>query len=173
MRANRERVDFIGELSRLAAAAFRLRDFKSHFRTVLFGNFSGSNVPNNDYIQVPLGGQNYSLRLMFQARASAGSALTSVFSVQPLSLCVSVVKGFTGKTTTETPRLRGCTEKNFQIRSLPERTIRKAVDEEKCARWDERSTIIRLPGVENLVGPKLGRHDDGGGCFSMDQHWKE
>lgn len=28
-------------------------------------------VPNNDYVQVPLGGQNYSLRLMFQQRASA------------------------------------------------------------------------------------------------------
>ena len=28
-------------------------------------------VPNNDYVQVPLGGQNYSLRLMFQERASA------------------------------------------------------------------------------------------------------
>jgi hypothetical protein len=28
-------------------------------------------VPNNDYIQVPLGRQNYSLRLMFQERASA------------------------------------------------------------------------------------------------------
>ena len=28
-------------------------------------------VPNNDYVQVPLGGQNYSLRLMFQDRASA------------------------------------------------------------------------------------------------------
>ena len=27
-------------------------------------------VPNNDYVQVPLGGQNYSLRLMFQGRAS-------------------------------------------------------------------------------------------------------
>ncbi|HEX6732218.1 MAG TPA: toll/interleukin-1 receptor domain-containing protein [Pyrinomonadaceae bacterium] len=28
-------------------------------------------VPNNDYVQLPLGGQNYSLRLMFQERASA------------------------------------------------------------------------------------------------------
>ena len=28
-------------------------------------------VPNNDYVQVPLGGQNYSLRLMFQQRATA------------------------------------------------------------------------------------------------------
>jgi hypothetical protein len=28
-------------------------------------------VPNNDTVQVPLGGQNYSLRLMFQERASA------------------------------------------------------------------------------------------------------
>ena len=28
-------------------------------------------VPNNDYVQVPLEGQNYSLRLMFQERASA------------------------------------------------------------------------------------------------------
>lgn len=28
-------------------------------------------VPNNDYIQIPLGEQNYSLRLMFQERASA------------------------------------------------------------------------------------------------------
>jgi len=28
-------------------------------------------VPNNDYVQVPLGGQNYSLRLMFQERGSA------------------------------------------------------------------------------------------------------
>ena len=28
-------------------------------------------VPNNDYLRVPLGGQNYSLRLMYQARASA------------------------------------------------------------------------------------------------------
>lgn len=27
-------------------------------------------VPNNDYVQVPLGGRNYSLRLMFQERAS-------------------------------------------------------------------------------------------------------
>ena len=28
-------------------------------------------VPNNDYVQVPLGGQNYSLRLMFQESGSA------------------------------------------------------------------------------------------------------
>jgi hypothetical protein len=28
-------------------------------------------VPSNDYIQVPLGRQNYSLRLMFQERANA------------------------------------------------------------------------------------------------------
>ena len=28
-------------------------------------------VPNNDYIQLPFGGQNYSLRLMFQDRATA------------------------------------------------------------------------------------------------------
>jgi hypothetical protein len=34
-------------------------------------NIKKDKVPNNDYVQVPLGGQNYSLRLMFQERGSA------------------------------------------------------------------------------------------------------
>src|SRR5688572_33403979 len=61
----------------------------------------------------------YYLLLFVQVFSTAGSALISDFSVQPLCLCASVVMKSVKKTTTETQRHRGCTEKKLKLGHYP------------------------------------------------------